>query len=272
MSSPISGRRVLLARTLAGVCLSAGLLGLFAGCAELITYSKQSQEKGKALYDQGQYEQAVGAFNDSTRQNPANYTGFYYAGLCYEHLGREQQVLQSYRTAIDVLPKKLNPVEDADAITFREQAVTALAGCISRAASRDSEIASLDARAKAGAHPLDWYVLAKTYAATGDADNAIDAYDRATNAMVPPDRLVTKSFGLYLLQVKQTKRAAVVLMNAYKLDPTDADVNAGLRTLGIVPGPSLLDQDQLSKPLIPKGPIPEMELKVKHPAPPAEPQ
>lgn len=231
---------------------------LIGGCAEMITYSKRSQETGQSLFAQGRYEEAAGAFRDSVKQNPRNYEAFYYLGVCYDKLGREQQALQSFHTALDVLPASLDPM-DTEIWAFREQAVNGLAEFVSRSASKDAELTAMDAKARQTRKPLDWYVLARTHVAAGDADSAIDAYDQAFVTSDKRDQPIAKSFGLYLAQTNQTRRAESVLTQAYRLNPGDREVNAALRKLGVVPGPSLLDQSQLNSPVIPKGPIPELK-------------
>jgi tetratricopeptide (TPR) repeat protein len=232
---------------------------LSAGCAELITYSKKSESEGDKLMAAGRVEEAAGAYRNATQQNPAAYASFLKLGQAYEQLGREQQALQSYRAAVDVAPAtKLK--EDLE---FREKAVNGLAGCIARSASRDAEMNASSEKAGKSGKAVDWYVIARTYVAAGDADNAIDAYDRAMLASSSQDQPIAKSFGLYLAQIGQNKRAEATLTKAYQLKPDDAEVVAALRKIGVVPGPSLLEAEQMHQPMIPKGPIPELELNVK---------
>jgi hypothetical protein len=66
---------------------------------------------------------------------------------------------------------------------------------------------------------------------------------------------VLKEYGLYLQQVGQTQRAQAALSQAYRIDNTDAQVNDSLRQMGIVPGPSLKERDELARPVLPKGPL-----------------
>jgi tetratricopeptide (TPR) repeat protein len=232
---------------------------LFAGCAELITYSKKSETEGDKLMAAGKVEEAAGAYRNATQQNPTAYESFYKLGGAYDQLGREQQALQSYRAAVDVAPKT-NMAED---LAFREKAVNGLATCIAKSASRDAEMNASTEKATKSGKAVDWYVVARTYVAAGDADNAIDAYDRAMLASSSQDQPIAKSFGLYLAQVGQNKRAEATLTKAYQLKPEDAEVSAALRKIGVVPGPSLLNAEQMHQPMIPKGPIPELELNVK---------
>ena len=239
---------------------SIAIVSIGAGCAELLTYSNQSNEKGEKLLVAGRYEEAAGAFANATQQNPQHYVAFYNLGQSYEKMGRDQQALQAYGTGLEVMTTSETGERD---LAFRGKLVDALANCVANSESRDAEIASLRNKADRSGTPVDWYVLAKTYAALGDADNAFDAYDRALLASQSTDSQVAKNYGLYLIQVNQTKRAEVVLRKAYQLNQTDVEVNAALRKIGVVPGPSLLEQDQLSRPFIPKGPLPELEIQLK---------
>ena len=51
------------------------------------------------------------------------------------------------------------------------------------------------------------------------------------------------------------------LKRAYQLNNKDQEVVAALRRVGVVPGPSLKEADQLAKPAVPKGPFPEVDVK-----------
>ena len=69
-----------------------------------------------------------------------------------------------------------------------------------------------------------------------------------------------KYIRLYLEQLGQTKRADGELRRAYTLNSKDEEVAAALRRLGVVPGPSLKGEDGLEKPVLPLGPLPEVDL------------
>lgn len=236
------------------------IVAVGAGCAEMITYSNQANETGEKHLANGQYQDAAGAFTNATTQNPRHYKAFYNLGQTYEKMGREQQALRAYRTGLEVMPTSDLGKKDTE---YREKFVSALASCVANGASKDAEVTALQQKAQRSGQAIDWYVLARTYAEMGDADNAIDAYDRAVLASNTSDVQIAKSYGLYLTQINQAKRAEVVLVKAYQLNQFDEEVNGALRKLGVVPGPSLLAPDRLSRPFIPKGPIPELELQVK---------
>lgn len=256
-SSPRHRRRV----AIRPVLLALASLALATGCAEMITYSGAAEEKGIELMRQARYEEAAGAFRDAVRQNPRKYTSFFYLGACYERMGREQEALQSYHAALDVLPPRINTADpnERETVEFREKAVNGLAEFVARANSRDQELAAMEAKAQKSRLPIDSYALAAAHAAAGDADSAVDAYDQAFMLSERQDFPIAKKYALYLMQINQSRRAEPVLVSAYRLNPGDAEVNAALRKLGVVPGPSLLAPNQLHSPIVPKGPLPELK-------------
>ena len=232
----------------------------------LITYSNKSVEQGEQLQAAGRTEEAAGAFKNATQQNPRNVKAYYGLGQCYQQLGREQQALDAFKTALSVQPK-VDPASHSPQavaqVAFRDKLVDALAGCIAKAQSKDAELSAVTQKATASNDPLDWYVVARTNAMLGDADAAIDAYGKALATSNNNDRAIVKSDALYLAQVGQKPQAEEMLKKAYQMTPDDAEVNAALRQLGIVPGPSLLEPGQLHQPALPKGPLPELEINVR---------
>jgi len=249
--------------SLGKVCLVGSLLtasvalpAMLTGCSEMVTYSKVSREQGVKLLEAGQVEQAAGAFRNATKQNARDYQSFYYLGQCYEQLGQEQLALYNYKTALQIQPATVDGRLDK---TFRAKAVDALGSYVARANSREQELDSLEEQANRTQLGTDWFVLAKAYQYSGDADSASDAYNRAT-LVAPADIDVIRSYGLYLEEIGQARRADPVLRRAYQLNPSDPQVIAALRKVGVVPGPAILAESQLEKPVVPNGPIPEMQL------------
>jgi hypothetical protein len=90
-------------------------------------------------------------------------------------------------------------------------------------------------------------------------DMALDYYNRST-IDDPKNFDYAKEYALYCEQLQQKDRAQAALKHAYTLNSKDKEVADALRRLGIVPGLSLLDKNDLAKPLLPKGPIPELDL------------
>jgi len=233
-----------------------GLLIGAMGCADVMTYSRDSHRQGMKLYQQGNYADAAGAFRNSVRQNPRNYQGYYYLGASYEQLGQHQQAIASYRTARQTIGLTIEGREDR---AFRHKILDSLASAIARSDQRDIETNAVQREAQEKQSGESWLLLAKVYAYRGDADSAIDAYNRA--ALLEPHNFeIAKEYGLYLERVGQRQRAEQPLRRAYSLNPQDDQVNQALRRIGVVPGPAIKDEDQLARPLIPKGPIPPVRL------------
>jgi Tfp pilus assembly protein PilF len=233
--------------------LSSALLG---GCTDMVTFSKQSHDEGMGYYQQKDYADAAGAFRNAVRQVPNDYTDEYYLASCYAAQGQWQQAIQCYNTTRQVMSIDGFGQQDTK---MKYQVLDGLASAIASSDTRDSDINAAVAKAQSRQSADDYLLLAKIYVDRGDADSAIDAYDRA--AMIDPENFyVAKEYGLYLLRLGQNQKAETPLRRAYAIDSTDQQVADGLRQIGIVPGPSIKDQDALAKPLIPQGPIPEVDL------------
>lgn len=241
-----------LTRSLAGVAI---LLGI-AGCADVMTYSQDAHHEGLKLYRQGAYADAAGAFRNSVRQNPRNYQGYYYLGMCYDQLGQYQQAIVAFKTARQTINLTLEGKEDTQC---RQNILNGLASSIARSDLRDAETDAAQRDAQDHQTAESWWLLGKIYAYRGDADSAIDAYNRAA-LLEPNNFMVVKDYGLYLERLGQSQRAEAPLRRAYSLNSQDDQVIAALRRIGVVPGPSLKDENQLAKPIIPKGPIPEVHV------------
>jgi len=248
-----------LTKTLAAIALGTLVFASQSGCvqtSEIITFSKQQRAKGIELYDQQNTEKATGAFRDAVRQNPRDYISFYYLGKIYTENGKEQLAAQSFRAAVRV---KAETDEGRRDKVMDTPITDAAAAFTAKAASRDAEIAAWEQQAQTSRSAIDWLVVAKTFAAMGDADSAMTAYDRATLADSNNIHVV-RAHGLFLERSGQKQRADPILRRAYQINQTDVDVNNALRRLGIIPGPALLEASQLQRPLIPRGPIPELQV------------
>lgn len=231
-------------------------LALLSGCstADVITYSRDAQRAGEKHFRDGNYADAAGAFRNSVRQNPQNYEGYYYLGASYEKLNQYQQAMVAYKTARQTIGLSLQGKYDHD---FRYKILDGLASAIAHGEGQSVETDAAQRDAEAHGTADSWYLMGKTYAIRGDADSALDAYNRSL--LLEPDNFhVAREYGLYLERVGQNDKAVAPLRRAYSLKNDDKEVTAALRRIGIVPGPSLRDRNTLAEPLVPKGPIPEL--------------
>jgi tetratricopeptide (TPR) repeat protein len=130
------------------------------------------------------------------------------------------------------------------------------------------ETVALEQKCAGKASVEDQWMLAKVYRYTGDADAAIDAYNKAV-LIAPTNFTITKEAGLYEQNLGQNDRATFALKKAYASNPNDEQVNDGLRRLGVVLGPSIKDERYLAQPALPRGPLPEWDAR-RSPAAPGE--
>lgn len=239
-------------RLLAGPLLLGALL-CSAGCSDVITYARDSREKGLTYYRQSDYENAAGAFKNAVRQDPADYYSHYYLGSCYDRGKAYHQAIQQYKTCLRIMENSLGGKDD---VAFRMQVLDDLGGAIARGEDRSIETTALSEGPKTAE---DSFLLAKVYRLTGDADSAVEAYDHAS-LLTPKNFYIAKEYGIYLAKLGQTERAGKELRIAYAINDKDQQVIDGLRQVGVVPGPGLKDEKDLAKPIIPEGPIPNVDV------------
>ncbi len=243
-------------RVLSKSILTAALAVIVTGCAETLTYSRDSREAGIKLYNQGQYDLAAGSFQNAVKQNPRDFESFYWLGVSYDASKNYQQSIGAYRASLDVQNLTLDGRHDK---AFRRRTLDGLAIAISKSPGRSTEIQRIIDNTSGRDTVEDALLLAKVFRYSGDADSAIDAYNRAV-LLDPSDAGVSREAGLYFVQIGKTQTAEPLLKRAYNSNPSDTEVATALRSIGIVPGPSLKSEDQMAKPLIPRGPIPEIDL------------
>jgi Tfp pilus assembly protein PilF len=243
--------------TRARAALAAGLLvaTLAGGCAEMTATSGGSRREGMYQYEQKQYGDAAGAFANAVRKNPRDYKSHYYLGNSYVEMGQFQQAIHAYKASLDTQYTTLAGKEDVDQ---RPLTIGGLANAIAKSDARDVELNLAEQKAKNGQSAEAYFLLAKIYRNRGDADLALDAYNRA--ALIEPKNFhIQKDYGLYLEQLAQPQRAELALKKAYVQRDTDPEVNTALRRIGVIPGPALKDQRELASPPMPKGPVPPMQ-------------
>ena len=202
----------------------AASIALLAGCGSVVTFSKVSREQGIRDLDAGMYPEAEGAFADAIRQNPRDYQSHAYLARLYDRRKEYANALAHFKTSLDVQPLTVEGQADEK---FRVQTLTAQADTMAKVPDNDRSV------------------------------NAVAAYDHA--ARQAPDKFyIAKAQGLYLARQGIRPQAEQALTRAYALGDRDTEVAAALRSLGIVPGPSLKEPGALSKPVLPVGPLPDL--------------
>lgn len=234
--------------------ISLPLVLVVGGCGDMLTYSKDYQRTGEAQLAAGNYDTAAGAFRSAVQQDPRDYKSAYYLGKTYEAMGSPQDAMQAYMSSLSVMDQTLEGKADA---SFRTQTLDALART---AAKTDRNAATNLALSPNSKRPAEAALLtAKINRYSGDADAAVQSYGQALE-QEPRNFAIAKEYGLYLEQLGAAKRADPVLRRAYALNTEDEQVASALRRIGVIPGPSLKNLNDLAAPPIPKGPIPPINL------------
>lgn len=223
-----------------------------------VDHKPTATEQGLALHQEGRYAEAAGCFRNAIREDTRDYKAHYYLGVAYDaqpNMG--QEAIKSYKSCLDVMTRTYAGQEDKP---FRVRCMDALAISIGKNQGKAIEIEKLEKEAATAARPAEvYFVLAKTYRFAGDPESALEYYNRAS-LQDNKNFLLLKEYGLYLEQLTQAQQSGIILRQAYALDDKDKEVLAALRRMGIIPGPSLKEQTDLARPLIPRGPLPEVNL------------
>ena len=224
------------------VILSSLLIAGYGCGPELFTYAKDAHKEGMALYQQGDYVDAVAAFANATRQNPRAYPSYFYLGASYQAMSSYQQSISAYRSCLETMTLTLAGKQDNN---MRFRAMDSLALVIAKSGTSADETAAMERKCAGKALVDDQWLLAKIYRYSGDADAAVEAYDKAV--LIDGTRFeITKEAGLYEKVLGQNDRAALTLKKAYAVNQGDGQVNDALHQLGVVTGPALTSDQSLA--------------------------
>jgi Tfp pilus assembly protein PilF len=248
---------------------------LTTGCTGLFAKHEDPTTTGLRLYQEKNYAEAAGAFRNAVRNDERDYKAHYYLAVACDADQRYQEAIEAYRTCLGVMKLTYEGQEDT---AFRVKVLDGLAMTVAKADTHDQQLNAFEQKAKSSNKAEDYFLVAKIYKYRGDADMALENYQHAVlldNQNFP----ILKEYGMFLKQVHQNQKATAALEQAYRLNDKDEQVNGALTELGIVVGPSLKERNELAQPVIPKGPIPPVNLaKLKasiglggKPAPAAEP-
>ncbi|MDP9175069.1 MAG: hypothetical protein M3O30_14575 [Planctomycetota bacterium] len=246
--------------------LLAGAALLLTGCSsDMLTYSQDAKHAGIREYNDGRYPEASGSFRNAVRQDPTDPEAQYWLGMSEEQTHSSHEAIVAYKTALGLMPKAGSARFDR---SLYDNTFDRLAKVIAETDASNTETDLLVKTAAEKNSPEQYQLLGRICRYRGDADTALEDYHRSL-ALDTGNFATQKELGLYLQQLSQNQQAAQVLRDAYRINQRDDAVNEGLRRLGIVPGPALLAQDQIARPLMPNGPIPDLVAPAAHTAGPA---
>lgn len=213
-----------LAVAVLGVAVS--LAGLATSGCELSTFSEDARRKGLQMYNQGNYTDAAGSFQNAVKQRPTDYQSQYYLGQSYEKLDQMQRAIQCYKSARDTQLQTTEGIQDK---AFRDKILDALAMAIGKAGNREQEVELLRARSATSRNGEDLVEIARVFKFGGDPDSAIATYDEAI-AKYPREHAILKEYGFYLQSLGLKDKAREVLTAATKIR-LDRDVDKALKDL-----------------------------------------
>ena len=238
------------------VAVLASLSFTLTGCSGMFTQVEDPQQSGLRLYGEKSYAEAAGSFRNAVKNDPRDYKSRYLLAVSQDAMGAYQEAVESYKTTLDTMNVTMIGRADAE---FRLKVLDGLAVTVAKSDPHDTQLNAVENQARTTQKAEDFFLLAKVYRYRGDADMAMENYQHATlldNRYFP----LLKESGLYLEQLQQQQRALPVLEQAYRIRQDDKDIDAALRRMGIIPGPSLREKGQLAEPLIPRGPIPPVDM------------
>ncbi len=252
----MAGRNLLnrsLTLSFATVLASAAVFS-FAGCADALTFSKTERTQGRIALQEGDYEEAAITFANQVRRNPKDYRAHFHLGEARWSAGRFPEAVRSYMTALDVM--EFSPRGQSDP-EFKLIIIDELAGALAEVDHDGHQLAEIERLATG--NKTKKLLVALTHGKAGRPDAAIASF-REARSLDRTDPQIAKSFGLYLEGIQQELAAEEMLRRAYALNPQDEEVAAALRRLGIIPGPAILSKNQLTRPTMPLGPLPQVSL------------
>ena len=181
--------------------LFASMMAMSGGCSDVLTYARDSRQKGLAYYKQADYQNAAGAFRNAIRQDPADYYSHFYLGVCLAQDKADHQAIQQFKTTLDIMEHSLGGKED---VAFRQDVLDSLASAITRSEDRAVEVTDLTTGPR---RAENLFILAKVDRLSGDADNALEHYSQAS-LLEPKNFYIAKEYGIYLQQLGQSERAS----------------------------------------------------------------
>jgi tetratricopeptide (TPR) repeat protein len=236
--------------------IAAGMLflSLSACSSDMVTFSQDAKRAGMRQYNDGRYSEAAGSFQNAVRQDPTDAESEYWLGLSYEQGSSFHEAINAYKTGLSVMPPAWSARFNHE---LHDNMFDRLAKVVSQHDASNTETDLLVKTAADQKSAEQYRLLGRIFRYRGDADSAMEDYRRAV-ALEPANFPMQKELGLYLQQLTQNQEAGQVLRDAYRLNQDDEAVNLALRRLGMVPGPSLLADNQYAKPILPGGQLPDL--------------
>lgn len=235
-------------RMMSFALVAAGLAGL-AGCGsvqgvDVLTWANDAKRQGMQQYNDGRYAEAAGCFRNAIRQQPADPESHFWLAMSDEQTQSYHEAIDAYKTALQLMPPPNTPHYS---VSMHDNAFDRLAHIVAANDPTGSETDLIAQVASKDNSSEEYRMLGRVFRYRGDADSGLENYHKAVQ--IDPDNFAAqREYGLYLEQLTQNQAAAQVLRDAYRINQNDAQVNNGLRRIGMEPGPGLLASGQPAHP------------------------
>ena len=205
------------------VCLLASVM--LAGCSGQVSKETLRKRGDQAMFVE-QWDVAIVNYTELTDRDPTNWTA-------QANLGRSALAIGDLNTARRAL-------EIAAALRPADPAIANdLADTMEQQQAWDDLFAYLRDRAMSTSTSTDWLRLARAAIEADDPDTAREALRTAlavdADASVEPYLMAAR----LLRQLGDEEEAQRTLALAWRINPKNEDVNAALRDMGVVPGPTM---------------------------------
>lgn len=232
-------------RGMAGSLAACGLaMALVTGCSTQRPLPTVKRDADRA-FEIGNFEKAEADYGEYLARRPFNNEVRYKLGVSQIRTGNAKAAAANLREALDVEPlndKIADAQADALLATGDKEALTAY---VNRLASERGRVA-------------DYLRVARATQAIGHLDEAQTALVTAAKIDGGKSVDVQLAIAKFYTQIGDKARAARRLRMAYFLSPENAEVNAMIRAIGEIPGPTFAlvpEEMQEDVPNIPSGPV-----------------
>lgn len=123
--------------------------------------------RGDELYSQGNYQEAIQAYNEYIEYNPDDFKSIYNRGRTYEELGEYDKALQDYEAAYKINPKDENLLLSLGRYYFREENYEDAAFYFDKATQQNSNL------------KVAQFLKGRSFHKAGETDKAMEAYNAA---------------------------------------------------------------------------------------------
>jgi tetratricopeptide (TPR) repeat protein len=186
-----------------------------AAAAALPVSVEEQTKRGWALCKSERYEEAVAAFQDALRGDPAFSSAYLGLGVAYSGLGRHDAAVDALQQAIRLRPRQAEAHYNLGVALQRAGRLEDAAPPLQKAVALEPDYAAA------------WYNLGWTYARVGAYGKALDAYRHALR-LRPDDAAALSGLGTTYGNLERWAEAVEALERAASLKAADAGTHYDL--------------------------------------------